>query len=157
MKHRGRVSKFAHVPSHYPQIDGGLAIYVIEFTNGIVKVGLTYDPRRRAQQLSLTASRVGVKVSRIYASGALRAKSAAETEKALIERVGRFANPCRRSTEFFSHTRFGAVDRVLAMCAACNLQLVPMTYRAVDPDEYRAMQVLAKRRLDDVAMQGQGA
>lgn len=109
MKHRGRVSEFAHVPSHYPQIDGGLAIYVIEFTNGIVKVGLTYDPLRRAQQLSLTASRVGVKVSRIYVSGALRAKSAAETEKALIERVGRFANPFRRSTGFFSHTRFGAV------------------------------------------------
>lgn len=45
----------------------------------------------------------------------------------------------------------GAVDRVLAIAAACNLQLVPQTYTAVDPDELRAMQVLARRRLDEAA------
>ena len=48
----------------------------------------------------------------------------------------------------------GAVDRVLAIAAACNLQLVPKTYQAVDPDEYRAMQILARRRLDDATNGG---
>lgn len=41
----------------------------------------------------------------------------------------------------------GAVHRVLAILAACNLTVVPQTYRHVDPDEYRAMQILASKRL----------
>lgn len=32
----------------------------------------------------------------------------------------------------------GAVERVLALAAACNLKLVPCSYTAVDPDEWRA-------------------
>lgn len=108
MKHRGRVSRFAHVPSHKGYGFDALAIYVVEFSNGIVKIGITYDPRRRMAELSRRASRVGVKVQRIYASTALGRRAAKATEDALIVRLGRMANPCRRTQEFFSHTRFGA-------------------------------------------------
>lgn len=48
----------------------------------------------------------------------------------------------------------GAVERVLAIAAAANLQLVPRTYKAVDPDEWHATQVLAKCRLEDVTAPG---
>lgn len=43
----------------------------------------------------------------------------------------------------------GALQRVMAILAACNLVVVPRTYQHVDPEEYRAMQVLASKRLDD--------
>lgn len=41
----------------------------------------------------------------------------------------------------------GAVHRVLALLAACNLTVVPQSYRHVDHDEYRALQILASKRL----------
>lgn len=46
----------------------------------------------------------------------------------------------------------GALHRVLSILAGCNLAVVPREFKHVDPDEYRAMQVLAQKRLDDAAV-----
>jgi len=43
----------------------------------------------------------------------------------------------------------GALHRVLSILAGCNLVVVPREFRHVDPDEYRAVQVLATKRLQD--------
>jgi cytosine/adenosine deaminase-related metal-dependent hydrolase len=48
------------------------------------------------------------------------------------------------------------LDRALAVISACNLTLTPRTYRAVDPEELRALQVLARARLGDAAPSGFG-
>jgi hypothetical protein len=43
----------------------------------------------------------------------------------------------------------GALHRIMAILAGCNLRVSPATWKPVDPDEYRAMQVLAQKRLTD--------
>ena len=43
----------------------------------------------------------------------------------------------------------GALQRVLSILAACNLVVVPQSYRQVDPEVYRSLQVLALRAIRD--------
>ncbi len=50
----------------------------------------------------------------------------------------------------------GAVRRVLSILAACNLTVVPGSYKHVDPDELRAMQVLAGKRIEESQASGWG-
>lgn len=40
-------------------------------------------------------------------------------------------------------------ERMTAILAACNLQVLPGTVVAIDPDELRALRVLAARRAQD--------
>lgn len=43
------------------------------------------------------------------------------------------------------------LERVCAIFAACNLQVVPRTHKAVDPDKLRALAVLARSSIDEAA------
>lgn len=43
------------------------------------------------------------------------------------------------------------LERICAVLAACNLQVVPRTFRAVDPDKLRALAVLARDSISDAA------
>lgn len=79
------------------------------------------------------------------------------TQAVIVERSGLSATMVSRllSGKDGTDEDGGAVERVLTIAAACNLKLVPKTYTTVGPDEWRAMQILARRRLDACAIEQQ--
>ena len=115
-------SRFAHIP----KLQGGdgfdfMALYAVEFSNGIVKYGRTSCPRRRVTELENTAKRVGVVVTRYFISSAVgpRAKAMA-AEREVGRRICRIGNPCRGSIEFISHAKFGELKTIVRQVAARN-------------------------------------
>lgn len=52
-----------------------------------------------------------------------------------------------------SRMKDGELERFCSIAAACNLVLQPRTFRAVDPDRLRALEVLARCALDAPTLQ----
>lgn len=58
---------------------------------------------------------------------------------------------CSETT--LSRMKDGELERFCSIAAACNLVLQPRTFRAVDPDRLRALEVLARCALDTPTIQ----
>lgn len=115
-----RAGKFSYLPSVKVNRARGTmdaSLYVVEFSNGIVKIGRTESPRKRVTQLNRDAARIGARVTRCTSIDAINGQAAYWAEKRFIDRMTRIANPCRRTLEFFSHTRYGVAVTLLRQVA----------------------------------------
>lgn len=110
--------KFPHIPSYTVYGYSHQALYAVAFSNGIVKIGITGNPRQRMTELDRMASRTGAAVRNIYVAPRVNRAAAIHVERDLIKRMARIANPCRRSLEFFSHTSFGVAKTLVRQLAS---------------------------------------
>ena len=90
-------------------------MYVVGFSTGGVKVGLTVDPYRRLGEYARDARRLGVEVTAVHLSEPHT--NYAENETALIERRRRLAGPVRKA--YFPNLGF---EDAVALLSDLNYQ-----------------------------------
>lgn len=89
------------------------AVYVVEFTGEVVKVGRTTSPRTRLEVLTDYARRnMGLEVVRVYVNH--QAESVARAvETRCLERIGLVANRLGKAREFFTGISFDAAVSIV--------------------------------------------
>lgn len=113
---RGRPGKFGNVPLGSGRFQS--ALYAVEFTDGIVKIGRTGMPRERMRQLNRDAVRRGCALRRIFVSREVHEQPYFWAEKALISRLMRIANARPGRLEYFTNVSFGAETTLVRQMAS---------------------------------------
>ena len=102
-------ARYAAIPREY---DG--CVYAVEFTNGIVKVGHSRNPRTRMDSLANQVRRkYGARFARFYIGRDIPAKVAAKTEREVLRRLSGMGNNIAKTTEFFTGIRFGVAVNLI--------------------------------------------
>lgn len=111
-----RIQRFLDAPTGWDYY-GQKNLYVVEFSNGIVKIGITARPRDRMVQLDRQHSEAGVAIRRFHVAQAIDERGCFMVERDVIRRLTRIANPCRNAFEYFSHIGFGTAKTLLRQIA----------------------------------------
>lgn len=112
-RHLGeRAKRFLHLP----RSAGGGALYVAEFSTGIVKIGCSWNPARRLQKIDEQLAREGAGTIVRFAIGASfdDRQNANRAEADLIVRLWSTATPVPGTREYFTDITFDAVLATVA-------------------------------------------
>jgi hypothetical protein len=90
-------------------------LYAIEFANGLIKVGVSYRPQYRLQELQ---RKYRSKVRRMHSAHHLQGRNSYVAERALLNRVARIAVPI--GGERFAFLGFGEAVTLVDQIARRN-------------------------------------
>lgn len=105
----------------YPGVDGGQysAIYAVELSNGLIKVGYSNTPLGRMYGLALESRRkFRAEITQIHVSAALPDRCVRKAEKVLLARMDRTANSVPKNREYFSGTSFKTARNLVEQVSA---------------------------------------
>ncbi len=103
------------------------AVYVAEFTGGVLKVGYTHSAYKRRQQLGYTYKREGLRLQRFVAFRALHGFG---SERWLIRRVRNHASTLR-GVEWFTGAPFGLLVTLARQATTRTAPPLPQRKRKV--------------------------
>lgn len=102
-----------------PYTGGDYYLYAIEFSNGVLKVGITGKPRQRMIDHKACARKHGLRLARLHVSDQIARDYGAEYD--LIGRVARIANAFAGRREFFVDTTFPVVRQLCDQVTAWHI------------------------------------
>jgi hypothetical protein len=97
-------------------------LYVAEFKDGAIKVGVTFTPAARSRSLSKERSLV-LRMSAASVCADLFSRFGFETD--LVARLARIGNVISGSREYFTGVRFGEAKTIMKQVAARSKKQVP--------------------------------
>lgn len=110
--------QFRHLPDHTatPKFQ---YLYVAEFSDGVVKIGVTWNPQARAAALQLASRR---KIARVHAQPITGRSARHDAERVALARARQIGVTRGNSREFFDNLRFGEAVTIVSQIARRDIK-----------------------------------